>query len=253
MSYPRLLARGSSETIHSADIERVATLSSSSCIPDRQMTQYSHAQKSTVRRSSGGVMPRLPQRGRLTPIAPVSETSRCSPLSRCVVAEGRLTTFEKQARPSAMTSFGTGWRKDTEGLDSGLGLEEQQQGLGRLSLPSSLCNDEVVPDHVGGTRSAPVVVPSAPVLKSRCIEHDCEPMVQTAQKMDAVYFQKSQPSFLPIVTEQPKVAPSPAVPTSTSASELYSQRLEGIKQHATELFRLHKGLELLLPNTEGDT
>lgn len=252
MSYPRLVARGSSETIHSADIERMATLTSrsSSCISDRQMTQYSSVQKSAVRKPNSGGMPRLPQRGRFTPpVAPVSETSRSSLLSRCVVPDsGRLTTsFGAAAR-----AYGADWKKDAERLDSG--FEEQQHSPGKLSLPSSLCGDDADSDRVG-TRSAAVVTSSTPALKPRCIETDGAPVIMTTtvKTVDTAYFQKSEPTFPSHITEKPNVVPSPAIPTSTAASELYRQRLEGIKQQATEWLRLQKGLELLLPNTEGDT
>ena len=250
MSYPRLVARGSSETIHSADIERMATLTSrsSSCISDRQMTQYSNVQKSAVRKPNGGGMPRLPQRSRFTtPVAPVSETSRGSLPSRCVVPDsGRLTTsFGAAAR-----AYGTDWKKDAERIDSG--FEEQQHSPGKLTLPSSLCGDDADPDHVG-TRSAPVVTSSTPALKPRCIEDDGAPVIPMAKTIDTGYFQKSEPTFPSHIAEKPNVAPSPSIPTSTAASELYRQRLEGIKQQATAWFRLQKGLELLLPNTEGDT
>ena len=247
MSY-RLVARGSSETMHSADIERVATLSSSSCISDRQMTQYSNVQRSAVRKPNGGGMPRLPQRGRFNaPVVPVSETSRGSLLSRVVVPDsGRLTTsFGAAAR-----AYGADWKKDTERLDSG--FEEQQHSLGKLSLPNSLCGVDADADRVN-TRSATVVTSSAPVLKSRCIEDDGAPVIPVAKTIDTGYFHKSEPTFPSHMAEKPNVVPSPAIPTSTAAAELYRQHMEGLKQQAAEWLRLQKGLELLLPNTDGDT
>ena len=231
----------------------MATLTSrsSSCISDRQMTQYSSVQKGAVRKPNGGGMPRLPQRNRFAPVAPVSETSRGSLPSRCVVADsGRLTTSFGTA---ARTTYATDWKKDAERIDSG--FEEQQHSLGKLSLPTSLCGVDASPDRVG-TRSppAPVVTSSAPTLMPRCIEEDGAPVVPMAKTVDTGYFQKSEPTFTSHIAEKPFFVPSPAIPpTTTTASELCRQRLEGIKQQATEWFRLQKGLELLLPNTEGDT
>lgn len=208
----------SQTTFQASDLVRANVASDGgSCIPDNKVT----SSKTRSGRKGG---PRLPQRSRY--VSDSSMTVRGTLLARSVLADS-----------ATRSTSDSDWlkKRDPENIDSGLGLEEPLVSVSYSAYLESLTDASSAEASSSDSEDD--------------IETDC---VHTVRKGTEVHIQK-QPVKGLLSREPTTQYDMEQMNSYLQEEQEFKERLEAIKRQATERFELSKRLELLLPNSDGDT
>ena len=231
--YPRtLIPRGSDEpqtTFREEDLLRVSKTNVGGIMSESSMsnrsTSYNNTKKPRVAQrsrtgSSGG--PRIPQR-RYGTDAPKSLS-----------------------------------RRNTDQLDSGLGLDDgpftsipSNNRSGKPKLISRCVDDDDVieRDHCGGQHVKTAVPHLTPSLGSMPVYHSKSAPTLTSYNQPKNHMSQEQHQRRDFLEQMETVSP----PITNYDPIAYQKHLEKLQQHAVEQSRLREGLSLLVPNNDGDT
>lgn len=210
----RLLPRAAQTTFQASDLLRAST-NGGNCIPDSKLQK-----RRTSLRGVNKTRPRLPQRSRY--VSDNGLTTRGTLLDSSVLADSATTSIKGPNTYGYMNKAVV----DPENLDSGLGVEPF---LGSLSDENSSTSTDSDSD----------------------VEMDC-----AHTKVSGVMHQSTLPTDMHV--RELKQKPESHVETKDEMSYIqddlnFKKRLEEIKRQATERYELNKTLQLLLPDSEGDT
>lgn len=122
-------------------------------------------------------------------------------------------------------------------MDSGLGLEEPLVSVSSPTYLESLTDASSAEASSSDSESD--------------VELDC---VHTVRKSTDVHIQQQQQPAKGLLSREPTTQYDiEQVNSYLQEEQEFKQRLEALKRQATERFELRKRLELLLPDSDGDT
>lgn len=217
-----MLPRATQTTFQASDLVRASALAShgGSCIPDNKLQK---------RRPRGDkkTRPRLPQRSRYYVGDNNTQAVRGTLLDRSVLADSPSSQPGGYVRSYKH-------KRDIENMDSGLGLEPSSYSRPELYSTGSISDE------------------SSSVSTSSDSDDDVE--------MDCAHTKVADIQAHRQSTDLKMLAHETSSRIETSQRDCYAQdeisfkqRLEEIKRQASERFELNKSLQLLLPDSEGDT